>query len=159
MQRLQDCWFFDKYFFSVNLVNTSIGERIIVHIRWRLGNLKKTYLGEVWQPIGIQKLAPMFEQPDVWTFKHLNLGGPNLFTLSFSLSPYPLVLFSNSVFACVNQSENTKNKHWSSNVGANIWTPMFEWMFCSNIGVFKHWRLIFEWHCRRIGTIVRSPSV
>ena len=30
------------------------GERIIVHNRWRFGNLKKTYLSEVWQLIGIQ---------------------------------------------------------------------------------------------------------
>ena len=29
-----------------NLCFTKYGDRIIVHIRWRLGNLKKTYLGD-----------------------------------------------------------------------------------------------------------------
>ena len=30
-------------------------DRIIVHIHWHHGNLNKTYLGALWQPIGIQK--------------------------------------------------------------------------------------------------------
>ena len=63
---------------------------IIIHIRWRLGNLKKTYLGALQQPISIQTLTPMFEwfewliqtsaiamaiaMADVWTCWCLNIG-------------------------------------------------------------------------------------
>ena len=45
-------------------------ERINVTICGRIGNLKKTYLGTLLQPIGIQTLALMFEHADVWIIEH-----------------------------------------------------------------------------------------
>ena len=71
-----------------NLCFTKYGDRIIVHIRWRLGNLKKTYLGDHRLPMFewlIQKAAfkhqhvstlaplPRLIYADVWTCRCLNV--------------------------------------------------------------------------------------
>ena len=52
--------------------NVFLRERIIVHIRWHLCNLKNNYLGKVRLPIGIQKSTTIFERiihSNIGTFK------------------------------------------------------------------------------------------
>ena len=58
------------HIFEIMLNGFSNGERIIVHICWGLGNLKKTYLNDPRQPSSSEVWLPMFEMC-VWHSKYL----------------------------------------------------------------------------------------
>ena len=84
-----------------------IRERIIVPIHWCISTLKKTYLGALWQPIGIQT--------DVWTGRCLNKSFKPQSTWSnigmFKLRPYSLI------GGCLNADDWTLQTLACSNIG------------------------------------------
>ena len=53
------CIIFNEYSLWLHILGTFWGEHIIVHIRWHLSNLKKTYLGN--------HRLPKFGAADVWS--------------------------------------------------------------------------------------------
>ena len=59
-----------------------LGERIIVLIRWRLGNLKKTYLGDPQQPLAAKIWLPMFE----WVGQTLTCSNIGIIAMAIAMA-------------------------------------------------------------------------